>query len=206
MDLSLLARGMLLGFSVAAPVGPIGLLCIRRTLIDGRAAGFASGLGAATADLFYGCIAAFGLTAVTTALTGNAFWLRLIGGLFMLYLGVQTFRTMPAVRAAESNAQGLIGAYLSTLVLTVTNPLTILAFAAMFAALGAGNVGGDYGAAMLVAAGVFLGSACWWLLLSGGVSLLRTRMNEPWLRVINRASGVMIIGFGLLALVSVFVG
>ncbi|MDZ4720673.1 MAG: LysE family transporter [Roseiflexaceae bacterium] len=205
MDLSLLAHGMLLGLSVAAPVGPIGLLCIRRTLADGRAAGFVSGLGAATADLLYGCVAAFGLTVVTSALTGNVFWLRIVGGLFMLYLGIQTFRAVPATRAAESSAQGLIGAYLSTLLLTVTNPLTILAFAAMFAALGAGSVAGDYGAAMLVAAGVFLGSACWWLLLSGGVSLLRTRMSERWMQLINSASGIMIVIFGILALASVVV-
>jgi threonine/homoserine/homoserine lactone efflux protein len=205
MDLSLLARGMLLGLSVAAPVGPIGLLCIRRTLADGRAAGFVSGLGAATADLMYGCVAAFGLTAITSALTSNAFWLRIVGGLFMLYLGVQTFRAVPATRAAESQAQGLLGAYLSTLVLTVTNPMTILAFAAMFAALGAGAVANDYGGAMLVAAGVFIGSACWWLLLSGGVGLLRTRMNERWMRWINQASGLMIVSFGILALISVFV-
>lgn len=200
MEISFLLRGMLLGFSIAAPVGPIGLLCIRRTLTDGRLTGFVSGLGAATADLMYGCVAAFGLTAVTALLTGNAIWMRLIGGLFLLYLGAQTFRSAPATREASADARGLLGAYISTLLLTITNPLTILTFAAMFAALGAGITGGDYTRGMLVAAGVFIGSAAWWLLLSGGVGLLRRRIDERWLRLINRASGAMIAGFGLLAL------
>ncbi len=200
MDGTLFVRGMLLGLSVAAPVGPIGLLCIRRTLAEGRLTGFVSGLGAATADLAYGCVAAFGLTAITTALTSNAIWMRIIGGAFLLYLGVQTFRSPPATRPAEADRRGLIGAYLSTLLLTITNPLTILSFVAMFAALGAGNTNGDYASGMLVAAGVFMGSAAWWLFLSGGVSLLRSRFDEHKLRWVNWASGAMIIVFGLLAL------
>jgi threonine/homoserine/homoserine lactone efflux protein len=191
---------MLLGFSIAAPVGPIGLLCIRRTLVDGRLAGFVSGLGVATADLIYGSIAAFGLTAVSGVLTGNAGWIRLIGGAFLLYLGVQTYRMAPATRAAEVGGRGLLGSYTAMLMLTLTNPLTILAFTAMFAALGAGNTGGDYGNSMLVALGVFLGSTSWWLLLSGSVGLIRRRVGDRWMRSINRGSGVLIVAFGLVSI------
>src|SRR5215213_2397163 len=117
MDLFL--EGVVIGFAVAAPVGPIGVLCIRRTLADGRASGFVSGLGAATADAVYGAIAAFGLTLVTDFLLGGASWLRLIGGAFLLFLGVKTFLTRPAERAAEARGGGLPGAYASTFVLTL---------------------------------------------------------------------------------------
>jgi threonine/homoserine/homoserine lactone efflux protein len=200
VDASLLVRGMLLGLSVAAPVGPIGLLCIRRTLSAGRLTGFVSGLGAATADLMYGSVAAFGVTVVTQALTAQTLWLRLIGSLFLLYLGVQTLRARPATRSAEAAGRSLLSAYLSTLALTITNPLTILSFAGMFTALGVGAAAGSYAEGMLVAAGVFLGSALWWLLLSGGASMLRERLDARWLLWINRASGAMIVLFGLLAL------
>jgi threonine/homoserine/homoserine lactone efflux protein len=199
VDGMLFVQGLVLGLSVAAPVGPIGLLCIRRTLTAGRLTGFVSGLGAATADLAYGCIAAFGLTTVTIALTSNARWLQLIGGCFLFYLGVQTFRANPATHAAAAEQRGLWSAYLSTLALTITNPVTILAFAAMFAAIGAGNTRGDYAGSLLVALGVFIGSAAWWLFLSAGVSLLRNRFEERQLRWVNWASGVMIVAFGVLA-------
>ncbi|HEU5090564.1 MAG TPA: LysE family transporter [Roseiflexaceae bacterium] len=202
MDASLLLRGIALGLSVAAPVGPIGLLCIRRTLTAGRLTGFVSGLGAATADLLYGSIAAFGLTAVTQLLTANLLWLRLAGGLFLLYLGVQTFRSSPAGQAASASGQGLLGSYASTFALTITNPLTILSFAAMFAALGVGAAAASYTEGMLVATGVFLGSALWWLVLSGAASMLRDRLHQRWLELVNRASGLMIVAFGLLALAS----
>jgi threonine/homoserine/homoserine lactone efflux protein len=200
VDASLLVRGMLLGLSVAAPVGPIGLLCIRRTLSAGRLTGFVSGLGAATADLLYGSVAAFGVTVVTQALTAQTLWLRLIGSLFLLYLGVQTLRARPATRSAEAAGRSLLSAYLSTLALTITNPLTILSFAGMFTALGVGAAAGSYAEGKQVAAGVFLGSARWWLLLSGGASMLRERLDARWLLWINRASGAMIVLFGLLAL------
>jgi threonine/homoserine/homoserine lactone efflux protein len=202
VELSLFVRGLLLGLSVAAPVGPIGLLCIRRTLVHGRLSGFVSGLGAATADLAYGFVAAFGLTAITTALTSNAKWLQLIGGLFLLYLGVQTLRAAPATRAAEADQRGLWSAYLSTLALTITNPITILAFAAMFAALGAGNTNGNYLAGLLVAFGVFIGSAAWWLFLSAAVSLLRQRFSEQHMRWVNWGSGILIVVFGMTAIVT----
>src|SRR5690242_7918027 len=111
MDLGFLIRGFVLGFSIAAPVGPIGVLCIRRSLAEGRIVGLVSGLGAATADAFYGAIAAFGLTFVTSALIEQRQWLQLIGGLFLLYLGIRTFLSAPSERPASVRATGLAGAY-----------------------------------------------------------------------------------------------
>lgn len=205
MDLTFLFRGILIGFSIAAPVGPIGVLCIRRTLADGRAAGLVSGLGAATADALYGCVAGFGLTLISNFLVRQQWWLGLIGGLFLCYLGGKTLLSKPAEQAASAKGSGLLGAYASTFFLTVTNPVTILAFAAIFAGLGLANTRGDYGAAVVLVLGVFLGSAAWWLLLSGGVSLLRERFTATGLQWVNRISGVIILGFGLFALTTLFV-
>ncbi|MCX6033336.1 MAG: LysE family translocator [Chloroflexi bacterium] len=202
--LSVLGRGLLLGFSIAAPVGPIGVLCIRRTLAQGRLVGFASGLGAATADALYGSIAAFGLTVISGALIGAQVGLRLVGGLFLCYLGIRTLLARPADVAANASGRSLPGAFASTLALTLTNPITILSFAAVFAGLGVGSTGYTSAAALTVL-GVFLGSAFWWLLLSGGVSLLRNRFDHRAMRWVNRLSGAVILGFGLLALLS-FVG
>jgi threonine/homoserine/homoserine lactone efflux protein len=202
MDLDFLARGLVIGFSIAAPVGPIGLLCIRRTLADGRLVGLVSGLGAATADAAYGAVAGFGLTAVASLLIGQTFWLRLIGGLFLCYLGVRTALAGPASRAADVGGRGLAGAYASTLVLTLTNPTTILSFVAIFAGLGVANAGGDYGAAGALVLGVFAGSALWWLLLSGGVGLLRGLITPALLRWVNRLAGSIIALAGLLSLAS----
>ena len=131
--------------SLSLPSGPIGVLCIRRTLAEGRVAGFISGLGAATADMLFGCVAGFGLTFISNALLAHKVWLQLIGGLFLCYLGVKTLLSRPAEVAATAQGKGLLGAYTSTLFLTATNPLTIFAFAAIYAGLGA--AAGDYGAA-----------------------------------------------------------
>ena len=198
-----LARGVLIGLSIAAPVGPIGVLCIRRTLAEGRAVGFCSGLGAATADALYGGIAGFGLTAVSGFLVGQQRWLRLVGGIFLLYLGLRTLLARPAERAAVARGKGLAGAYLSTLLLTLTNPTTILSFVAIFAGLGiASDVAGHQLRAVLLVVGVFSGSALWWLILSGGVNLLRTRLTSARLQLVNRAAGGVILAFGVVALAS----
>jgi threonine/homoserine/homoserine lactone efflux protein len=201
MDIRLVIQGFALGFSIAAPVGPIGVLCIRRTLADGRLAGLASGLGAATADAFYGALAAFGLTAISSLLVGGQFWLRLVGGAFLIYLGARTYLAAPAAEAARAGERGagLLGAYASTLFLTLTNPLTILSFAAIFAGFGLGAYAG-FGPAVTLVLGVFLGSALWWLMLSGGVSLLRSRFDARARRLVNRVSGLIILALGVAAL------
>jgi threonine/homoserine/homoserine lactone efflux protein len=204
--LSVFLRGLLIGFSIAAPVGPIGLLCIRRTLADGRTVGFVSGLGAATADAFYGAVAGFGLTVVSGALVQGQTPLRLVGGGFLCYLGVRTFLARPAQEAALAGRRGLLGAYLSTLGLTLTNPSTILSFVAIFAGLGLGGGGSDYAGAGVLVAGVFIGSALWWLILSGTAGALRGRLTPSGLRWVNRLSGVILAGFGVAALVSLWPG
>jgi threonine/homoserine/homoserine lactone efflux protein len=200
MDIPFFLRGLIIGFSIAAPVGPIGILCIRRTLTDGKIFGLLSGLGAATADATYGAIAGFGLTFISAILIGQAFWFRLIGGIFLCYLGVKTLLTKPAGEAASTKVVGLWGAYVSTVFLTLTNPTTILSFVAVFAGLGLANTKGDYFAATLLVFGVFTGSALWWLLLSSGVSLLRSQFNPRGLRWLNKVSGLVLLIFGIIAL------
>jgi len=202
MSIGFLLQGFIIGFSIAAPVGPIGVLCIRRTLAKGRAYGFTSGLGAATADAIYGCIAGFGLTFISEFLIAQQLWLRLIGGVFLCYLGLKTFLSKPAKQAASVDGKGPIGDYTSTLLLTVTNPVTILSFAAIFAGLGLGSGGGNYVSAALLVLGVFTGSTVWWFILSGVVSIFRTRFSLEWLRWLNIISGMIIGGFGLFALLS----
>ena len=185
--------------SIAAPVGPIGVLA------SGAAGrwglhGLASGLGAASADAIYGSIAGFGLTAISGFLVAQGDWLRLIGGVFLVYLGARTFLTRPAERPAGAAGRGLASAYASTFALTLTNPVTILSFAAIFAGLGLAEREADYGAAVALVAGVFSGSAAWWLLLSGSVSLFRRAFTPSRMRWINRLSGAVLTGFGVLAL------
>jgi threonine/homoserine/homoserine lactone efflux protein len=204
MEFPLFLRGLVIGFSIAAPVGPIGVLCIRRTLADGQISGLVSGLGAATADAFYGCVAGFGLTFISSFLVGQKMWLSLFGGLFLLYLGIKTLLSKPAENEATVRQSGLFGSYFSTFLLTLTNPMTILSFAAIFAALGLGNASGSYGSALILVLGVFLGSATWWLLLSGGVGLFREKFNTQGLLWVNRISGLVIAAFGAVALMGLF--
>ncbi|MGD2177464.1 MAG: LysE family transporter [Anaerolineae bacterium] len=198
----LLLQGLVVGFSIAAPVGPIGVLCIRRTLAEGRSAGFISGLGAATADTIYGCIAGFGLTFLSSFLVDQQLWLRLIGGLFLCYLGVRAFLAEPAAQTEAAHGRGLAGAYGSTFLLTLTNPMTILPSAAIFAGLGAGEARLGHEAAMVLVLGVFVGSVLWWFALSGIASLFRERFDVRALRWVNRVSGFVVAGFAVAALVS----
>ncbi len=198
-------KGMIVGLSIAAPIGPIGILCIRRTLASGRAAGFVCGLGAATADAMYAAAAGFGLTVVASVLVGGQHWLRLVGGLFLLYLGIRTWRTAGqggGVSIAAETNPGLLGAYASTLALTLTNPMTILSFAAIFAGLGVA-AGAWYASAAVLVAGVFCGSALWWFTLSTIVGALRHHLSTSGVRWVSRASGAIIAAFGVQALVTV---
>jgi threonine/homoserine/homoserine lactone efflux protein len=201
VEIGFLLRGMVIGFAIAAPVGPIGLLCIQRTLTDGRIAGLVSGLGAATADAVYGMVAGFGLTIVSSFLVEQQVWLGAVGGTFLCYLGVRTFLAAPATQAAMGGRGGWWAVYGSTFLLTLTNPMTIFSFVAIFAGLGLATAGEDYLPAVALVVGVFLGSTGWWLLLSAGVALVRTRLTPGVLQWVNRAAGVIIAGFGLFMLV-----
>ena len=205
MNGELFLQGALIGLAIAAPVGPIGVLCIRRTLVDGQLAGFVSGLGAATADLIFGSVAVLGLAALADLMVGVSFWSRLLGGIFLCYLGLRTLRERPAAQPANTSARGLLGAYSSTLLLTLTNPASIILFVGLFAGLGAASEAKGYGEGLLLVAGVFVGSAGWWISLSGAVGLLRGRVTPAALRWVNIAAGVIILGFGVVALISLAV-
>jgi len=202
MDIFFL-KGLVLGFSVAAPVGPIGVLCIQRSLTRGFWAGFVSGLGATTADTMYGLIAAFGITAVSTYMITQANLLGLAGGLFLCYLGVKTFKSKPAAAHVADQSNSLIGAYASTFALTITNPMTIIAFTLIFSGMGLANASSTTATSALMVLGVFTGSGLWWLLLTSGVSWLKDRFDAGKMVWINRIAGVVILIFGLLSLLKV---
>ncbi len=188
-------KGLAFGFLLAATVGPMWVLCFRRTLAQGALAGFVSGMGIAVADGFYGAVAAFGLTAISGFLLRHSFWLGLIGGVFLLYLGIRSLVAKPEQVQENQAKTSLTQAFLSTLGLTLANPPTILAFAAIFAGLGL--VASDYGTAALVVLGVFLGSASWWVVLAAGAGWLRNRIGPPLFRAINITAGLCILGFGV---------
>ena len=199
MDPALFVRGLILGFTIAAAVGPISLLVIRRTLAEGRVVGLVSGLGVATADGTYGAIAAFGLTAVTELLVDWRRALGIVGGAFLLWLAYRTFTAVPGEAATDTETRrGLPGAYLSTLGLTLTNPMTILSFAALF--VGLGVTGGDALGATLLTLGVFAGSGLWWVVLTTVVAAFRSRLTPAGMRRVNMASGLLIGAFAIVAI------
>jgi threonine/homoserine/homoserine lactone efflux protein len=190
----LFVKGLAFGFLLAATVGPMWVLCLRRTLAYGAAAGLASGLGIAVADGLYGAVAAFGLTAVSGLLLAQSFWIGLAGAAFLVYLGVKTLLARPQAGEDVPRPTGLAQAFASTLALTLANPPTILAFAAVFASLGL-TASPDYAAPTAITAAVFLGSASWWLVLAALAGRLRARLGPRLMRGINLASGVAILAF-----------
>jgi threonine/homoserine/homoserine lactone efflux protein len=201
--LALYGRTFVIGVAVAAPIGAIGVLCIRRTLSHGWGAGIATGLGVATADGIYAACAAFGLTAVTDALVAWQSPLRLVGGVALVYLGIKALRSDP--ESCEPAASEGAGLYASAVGLTLTNPATILAFAAIFAGVGLVGAGGTWESAAVATAGVASGSLAWWLALTAILVGLRRRATEGLLRGVNRVSGAVLIAFGIVAGVAAFV-
>jgi len=203
MDTVFFLKGLIIGFVIAAPVGPIGVLCARRTLLHGRRAGFFSGMGAATADALYGFIAAFGLTFISAFLVDHQFALRLAGGGLLLYLGVKAFMAKPVKKTdLPRSARHYAGMYTSTFFLTLTNPMTILSFAAVFAGFGLAGATGSVLSAGILILGVYLGSAAWWLFLVGIFSLYRKRFEHHQLIWVNRITGTIITASGIIALLS----
>lgn len=197
--LPLAVRGLIIGFTIAAAVGPIGLLVIRRTIEHGRSYGFASGLGVATADASYGAIAAFGLTAVTGLLVSGRVALGLVGGVIIALLGIRTMLSRPGAVATDAERPGLLGAFGSIYALTMTNPMTILSFAAVFAGIGLVSGTATFADAAIVTLGVWAGSTLWWVLLTGIVGWLRGRVSTRALLWINRISGAALVLFGIVA-------
>jgi threonine/homoserine/homoserine lactone efflux protein len=205
MDVTVLPKGELLGISIAAPVGPIGLLTIRRTLTGGFRMGIATGLGAATADASNGVIAAFGLTAITTTLVTNVTLIRLVGGVMLLSIGLRGMlhaRHSSITETAAARRASTLGAYLQTIGLTLSNPLTVISFIGVFAGLGITGGQDDLASAVALVVGVGLGSAAWWFLLCGIISRLRTRLSSGAVSAINLGSSLIITGFGVAALIA----
>jgi threonine/homoserine/homoserine lactone efflux protein len=251
-----LIKGIAIGLFFAVPVGPIGILCIRRSLTTGFKSGLATGLGAATADALFGAIAAFGLTGISSFLLEHKAAFNLFGGIFLCYIGVGTFRSKPAPANSEIEPHDAIGNsairgpanlsgigrdrsengarssvaypqriravatnrfstrapqrgncsikdYLSTTILTLTNPMSIVLFVAAFSSFGIGSTAG-YWSALALVIGVFAGSTVWWIILSGLISYLRTRFNQRWIQITNQLSGIIIFGSGALTLITLF--
>ena len=202
MESGLFIKGFIIGFSIAAPVGPIGILCIQRTLAGGNVQGLVTGLGAATADAIYGFIAAFGLTFISNFLVEQSIWFRLIGGLFLCYLGIKAFLAGPQNQALSVRNRNSLSAYGTTFFLTLTNPMTILFFAGVFAGLGMVSESIQYTSAGLMVIGVFIGSGAWWLILSATTSILHHKIDGRKLAWINKISGFVILAFGVGAVLS----
>jgi threonine/homoserine/homoserine lactone efflux protein len=200
VELIYLLRGLAVGFSLAAPVGPIGILCIRRTLAQGSKRGLFVGLGAATADMMYGIVAAFGVTLISNFITDNLNAIRLVGGVILLILGYRTFRSHPATDTKENESNGHTRAFLSVFFLTLSNPMTLIAFAAVFAGIGLERIVGDYSQAGFLVAGIFLGSFSWFSLLTTLVHFFREKISTAGIVIVNKIAGTLLILFGLFAL------
>ncbi|WP_141433540.1 LysE family translocator [Bacillus sp. 03113] len=203
MDFIYLLKGLILGFSIAAPVGPIGLLCIRRTLAQGQIYGVVSGIGVAAADALYGLIAGYGLTFISNFLIEQQFWLRLGGGIFLCYFGFKIFRSKASAQSVSNDRKSIFDAFTSIFFLTMTNPMTILSFIGIFAGLGISNSQVNHFTPSILVLGVFFGSALWWILLCSVVSLIQKHLNTAMLLWINRLSGLIIFVFGVTSLYSI---
>ncbi len=202
---SFFLKGVIIGFIIAAPLGPIGILCARRTFTEGRRAGFFSGMGAASADVLYGFIAAFGLTLVSEILFDYQAWLRLTGGAVLCFIGIRIFIEKPVEQNPLSTLKTIrrfAGMFTSTFILTLTNPMTILTLAAVFAGFGLAGIRGNILSSVVLVSGLFLGSVLWWLFLVGMFSIFRRRFDHQELRWINRIAGTIIAVSGVLAFAS----
>jgi threonine/homoserine/homoserine lactone efflux protein len=200
--MNLFVKGLIVGFCLAAPVGPIAAICVQRTISKRWLSGVLSGMGAAVADALYGTIAAFGATIISEFLISERQWLQRVGGVILILLGLRLlFWTKLEDRRSRNGAQsGLLGDFVSTLILTLTNPMTFVAFAAIFTTMGIGAVRGRPILTAELVGGVFLGSALWWLILCGGAYLVRHHFDFRKLTTINRATGVFVIAVGLVYL------
>jgi threonine/homoserine/homoserine lactone efflux protein len=202
-DLGVLLRGFAIGLAVAIPVGPMALLCMRRTLERGFPIGFATGLGAAVADLFFSAIAAFGFAAVQTLLLEYRIALSLVGGFFLVALAARTaLRQTVAVPEVNTNTAGALSAFVSGFVLTATNPLTVLGFVAIFAGFGVGSSLTDSARALSLVLGVLAGSAVWWLALTTVIARIRHLFSSRTLHRLNLAAAALLAAFGAYELIT----
>lgn len=202
MNIIFFLKGIAIGLSMAIPVGPIGILCIRRTLMEGRISGLVSGLGVATADTVYGCIAGFGLTLISDFLITHQIWLRLVGSLFLFVLGLKISWAKVVEWDMQSGRKSLVNNYISFFFLTLTYPMTILVFLGIFVGLGIGDIQDNVISIVALVLGVFSGSMLWWVILINVIGSLRDKFNIHGLKWVNRISGILLMIFGLAVLLS----
>lgn len=202
---SLLLKGCLIGFSIAMPVGPIGLLCIRNSLTKGMMYGLMSGLGAACADTIFGALGGFGVSAIGVLLAKYHLILEFFGAFFLFYLGATTFFEKIEEKKEIRVNEGYLHIFFSTFLLTLTNPMTVISFAGVYAGLGVGALVDDLITPLIITVGVFIGSAIWWLMLSAGTSCFKETMNDAARKWLNRISGIIIFGFGVFALTTALI-
>jgi threonine/homoserine/homoserine lactone efflux protein len=202
MSIFLFVQGVLMGLVVAVPVGPLGLLCISRALGLGPTYGLFSGLGVATADALAAGIAALGITLISGFLSEHQVILRLVGGAFLCYLGWKIYLTEPVAQAPIKNFNGLVGAYATTLFLTISNPVTILSFVAIYAGWHVPSLDGHHVAAAMLTLGVFTGSALWWVALFICLKAFHEKVNLRFLFWVHRVSGSIIAICGVIVLFS----
>ena len=204
MLFTVLLKGAVIGFSLAAPIGPVGMMCIRRTLTHGHLRGFVSGLGAATADSVYAIVAAFGITLISNFIIEQEYWIRLVGGILLILLGIRTLLHHPVEKNPSNGVNGHASAFVTMFLLTFTNPMTLFAFAVVFAGMGAGSAVGEGNtlSASFLVAGVFLGSAIWFLFITSLVHFYKEKFKIWGLKVINVVAGSFILLCGIIILLS----
>jgi threonine/homoserine/homoserine lactone efflux protein len=202
MSAYILIEGILIGFVVAVPVGPLGLLCINRALLLGPVTGLFSGLGVATADALAAGIAALGISFVEEFLSDHQVILRLVGGALLVYLGLSIYNSKPKQQQPPPSVNGLVSAYATTFILTFSNPVTILSFIAIYAGWHVESMSGRYVSAAILTSGVFIGSALWWIALFVGLTAFREKFSLRIVGWVQRVSGALIAGFGLVVLLS----
>ena len=198
-------RGVVIGFAIAAPIGPVGLLCIRKALADGRGAALIAGLGAALADTVFGAVVGLGMTTVSEFLAQHQTVFKLAGGLFMAGLGLKTWASAAFAIEPPDHGEGLWRDFVSTFLITITNPATIFGVMGVFAALGTSARPVGLAESWLLVVGVFCGSVLWWLVLSSAASAVRTRFTPDRMRIFNHLSGAMLVLFAAVGLGSLLV-
>lgn len=201
-EISFLLKGYFIGMLLAFPIGPVGIICVRRMLVEGRRIGIASGFGAAAADALYAAAAGLGLGLVSSVLTVEKFWMHLFGGLFLIGMGVYLFLAKAHSKTYQIQGRGVVSAFITTFFITLANPAVFFSYAGIMAGLGLAHAANSLLDHALVIAGVFTGSASWWLVIAYSPHFAET-MDHANIRILNRVTGVILCGFGLWALLTI---
>jgi threonine/homoserine/homoserine lactone efflux protein len=206
MDLIYILKGIAIGFALAAPVGPLGVLCIRRTLAHGSKRGLLVGLSAAAADMLYGIVAASGITLISDFIYNQQQWIRLLGGSILIMLGYHTLRSHPSTDTKTNGTNGHIRTFFSTFLLALTNPMTLFTFAAVFASMGLKEITGNHIFGLFLVGGIFLGTMSWFTLLTTLVHFFKENIDTDGISLVNKIAGSILILFGIVTLCSRLIG